>query len=129
MTYQYSNFGGPGLGLKRGLGANTVIAPYATALAAMVKPQAAAANFARLAGLGAKGCYGFYEALDYTASRVPDGSRVAIVRAFMAHHQGMTMVAIADALLDGAMRARFRIDPVVPASQALLQERTPRVRA
>jgi cyclic beta-1,2-glucan synthetase len=126
MTYQYSNFGVPGLGLKRGLGANTVIAPYATALAAMVKPQEAAANFARLTAVGANGAYGFYEALDYTASRVPEGSRVAIVRAFMAHHQGMTIVAIADALLDGAMRSRFHSDPIVQATELLLQERTPR---
>jgi cyclic beta-1,2-glucan synthetase len=126
MTYQYSNFGVPGLGLKRGLGANTVIAPYATALAAMVKPQEAAANYARLASVGAKGAYGFYEALDYTASRVPEGSEVAIVRAFMAHHQGMTIVAIADALLDGVMRTRFHSDPIVQATELLLQERTPR---
>jgi cyclic beta-1,2-glucan synthetase len=126
LTYQYSNFGVPGLGLKRGLGANTVIAPYATALAAMVRPQAAAANFVQLAAVGAKGRYGFYEALDYTVSRVPEGKRVAIVSAFMAHHQGMTIVAIADALLDGAMRTRFHGDPIVQATELLLQERTPR---
>ena len=101
FTYQYSNFGVPGLGLKRGLGENAVVAPYATALATMVDPQAAARNFERLAGLGALGRYGFYEALDYTPSRLPEDARVAIVRAFMAHHQGMTIVAIADALLDG----------------------------
>ena len=126
LTYQYSNFGVPGLGLKRGLGANTVIAPYATALAAMVDPQAAASNLDRLAALGAQGRYGFYEALDYTASRVPEGKRAAIVLAFMAHHQGMTIVAIADALLDGAMRTRFHSDPIVQATELLLQERTPR---
>ena len=66
FTYQYSNFGVPGLGLKRGLGDNFVVAPYATALAAMVDPMAAARNFERLAGVGARGRYGFYEALDYT---------------------------------------------------------------
>ena len=101
-TYQYSNFGVPGLGLKRGLGENAVVAPYATALAAMVDPGAAARNFARLAAVGARGRYGFYEALDYTPTRLPEGQDVAIVRAFMAHHQGMTVVAIANALLDGA---------------------------
>lgn len=126
LTYQYSNFGVPGLGLKRGLGANMVVAPYATALAAMVDPKAAVANFARLTAAGAKGRYGFYEALDYTVSRVPEGKRVAIVRAFMAHHQGMTIVAIADALLDGVMRTRFHSDPLVQATELLLQERTPR---
>jgi cyclic beta-1,2-glucan synthetase len=126
LTYQYSNFGVPGLGLKRGLGVNTVIAPYATALAAMVNPQAAAANLDQLAAVGAKGRYGFYEALDYTVSRVPEGKRVAIVLAFMAHHQGMTIVAIADAVFDGAMRTRFHSDPLVQSTELLLQERTPR---
>jgi cyclic beta-1,2-glucan synthetase len=126
FTYQYSNFGVPGLGLKRGLGENLVVAPYASALAAMVAPQAAAANLAQLSEAGGRGRYGYYEALDYTASRVPDGDEVAVVRAFMAHHQGMTIVAIADALLDGRMRARFHAEPMVQATELLLQERTPR---
>ena len=126
LTYQYSNFGIPGLGLKRGLGENLVIAPYATALAAMVDPRAACANLARLAKAGAQGRYGFYEALDYTPVRVPEGEDVVIVRAFMAHHQGMTIVAIADALLDGVMRARFHAEPIVQATELLLQERMPR---
>jgi cyclic beta-1,2-glucan synthetase len=126
FTYQYSNFGIPGLGLKRGLGENTVVAPYATALATMVDPHAAARNFARLADAGARGRYGFYEALDYTQTRVPKGETFALVRAFMAHHQGMTIVAIADALLDGRMRARFHAEPIVQATELLLQERTPR---
>ena len=126
FTYQYSNFGVPGLGLKRGLGENSVVAPYATALAAMVDPAAAARNLARLASIGARGRFGFYEALDYTPIRVPEGKTIAIVRAFMAHHQGMTIVAIADALLDGAMRARFHAEPIVQATELLLQERTPR---
>ncbi len=126
LTYQYSNFGIPGLGLKRGLGESAVVAPYATALASMVDPAAAARNIARLAGVGACGRYGFYEALDYTPSRLPENASVAIVRAFMAHHQGMTIVAIADALLDGAMRARFHAEPMVQATELLLQEGTPR---
>ena len=126
LTYQYSNFGVPGLGLKRGLGESAVVAPYATALASMVDPAAAARNFALLAGVGACGRYGFYEALDYTPSRLPENARVAIVRAYMAHHQGMTIVAIADALLDGAMRARFHAEPMVQATELLLQEGTPR---
>ena len=126
FTYQYSNFGVPGLGLKRGLGENAVVAPYATALASMVDPRAAAHNFERLRGIGARGRYGYYEALDYTPSRLPEGETVAVVRAYMAHHQGMTIVSIADALLDGAMRARFHTEPMVQATELLLQERTPR---
>jgi cyclic beta-1,2-glucan synthetase len=126
LTYQYSNFGVPGLGLKRGLSQNVVIAPYATALAAMVDPAAAMLNFARLAHLGALGRHGFYEALDYTRSRLPEATEVVIVKAYMAHHQGMTIVAIVNVLFDGKMRARFHAEPSVQATELLLQERTPR---
>ena len=125
-TYQYSNFGIPGLGLKRGLDADLVIAPYATALAAMVDPAAAVGNLSRLAAAGAHGRHGFYEALDYTPGRVPAGETVAVVRAFMAHHQGMTILAIADAVLDGVMRERFHAEPMIRATELLLQERAPR---
>lgn len=126
FTYQYSNFGVPGLGLKRGLADNAVVAPYATALASMIDPQAAVRNFESLEAIGALGRYGFYEALDFTGGRVPDGARFAIVRAFMAHHQGMTIAAIADALLDGLMRSRFHAEPIIKATELLLQERVPR---
>ena len=126
LTYQYSNFGVPGLGLKRGLGEDAVVAPYATALAAMVDAKAAAQNFSRLAAAGGRGRYGFYEALDYTPTRLPEGEEVAIVRAYMAHHQGMTLIAIANALQDGAMRSRFHAEPIIQATELLLQERTPR---
>ena len=126
FTYQYSNFGVPGLGLKRGLDANLVIAPYATALAAMVDPSAAARNFEKLARAGGLGRFGCYEALDYTPSRLPEGETVAVVAAYMAHHQGMSIVAIANALLNSGMRTRFHADPLVQASELLLQERVPR---
>ena len=125
LTFQYSNFGVPGLGLERGLGEDLVVSPYATALAAMVDPVAAARNFSALAAVGALGPYGFYEALDYTPSRVPDGATVAIVRAYMAHHQGMTLVALGNVLHDGIMRARFHAEPMVRATDLLLQERVP----
>jgi cyclic beta-1,2-glucan synthetase len=126
LTFQYSNFGVPGLGLERGLSEDLVVAPYATALAAMVDPGAAARNFSSLVAAGAQGPYGFYEALDYTGSRLPDGSSVAIVRAYMAHHQGMTLVALANALCDGVMRSRFHAEPIIQATELLLQERVPR---
>ena len=126
LTYQYSNFGVPGLGLKRGLSEDIVVAPYATALAAMFDPEAAAENFARLSAAGASGRYGFYEALDFTATRVPEDDRVAVVRAYMAHHQGMSLVALSNVLHDGVMRDRFHADPRVQAAELLLQERTPR---
>ncbi len=126
LTYQYSSFGVPGLGLKRGLSEDIVIAPYATALAAMIDPIAAMQNFARLEQAGGSGAYGFYEALDYTPTRVPEGETVAVVRTYFAHHQGMSIVAISNVLDDGAMRRRFHAEPMVQATELLLQERTPR---
>ncbi len=126
FTYQYSNFGVPGLGLKRGLADNLVIAPYATGLAAMVDPAGALDNYARLAAMGAQGRYGFYEALDFTRARLPDDAGFAIVRCFMAHHQGMTIVAIANALQEGRMRERFHREPMIQACELLLHERMPR---
>ncbi len=126
FTYQYSNFGVPGLGLKRGLGESQVVAPYATGLATMIDPSAAAANYKRLAEMGAEGRHGFYEAVDFTPTRVREGETSAIVRAFMAHHQGMTIVAIANALFDNVMHERFHAEPMVQATELLLQERVPR---
>jgi cyclic beta-1,2-glucan synthetase len=125
-TYQYSNFGVSGLGLKRGLGDNVVIAPYASALAAMVAPVAALRNLARLGTAGALGRYGFYDAIDFTKERLPEGKRSAVIRAYMAHHQGMSIVAIANVLTGELMRRRFHAEPIVQAAQLLLQERTPR---
>ncbi len=125
LTYQYSSFGIPALGLKRGLGYDIVIAPYASALAAMVAPHAAASNFEALRAIGAVGRYGFYEALDYTPARLPEGTTVAVVRAFMAHHQGMTIVSIANALLGGRIRTYFHAEPSIQATELLLQERMP----
>ena len=126
FTYQYSNFGVPGLGLKRGLGENSVIAPYATALGAMIEPQAALRNFHCIEAAGGLGHYGYYEALDYTPSRVPADKNVAVVRTFMAHHQGMTIVALANTVLDGVMRNRFHAEPMVKSAELLLQEHMPR---
>ena len=126
LTYQYSNFGVPGLGLKRGLGDDSVIAPYATILAAMYQPAAAAKNLERIAGLGGRGAFGFYEALDFTPDRLPQGQSVAVVKAYMAHHQGMSLVSIDNVLNENIMRRRFHREPRIQSAQLLLQERTPR---
>ena len=129
LTYQYSNFGVPGLGLKRGLSEDVVVAPYATVLAAMFEPRAALLNFARLESAGAAGRFGFYEAIDYTATRLPEGQDLAVVHAYMAHHQGMSLLSLANVLdirQDGGMPARFHAVPLVQATELLLQERTPR---
>ncbi|MES1255777.1 MAG: glucoamylase family protein, partial [Acidobacteriota bacterium] len=131
-TYQYKAFGVPGLGLKRGLHDDLVVAPYATALAAMIDPSESAANLRRLARYGADGDYGFFDAIDFT-NRDPDRAgekrittKGVVVRTYMAHHQGMTLVALANALLDGAITSRFHADARVRATELLLQERRPR---
>jgi cyclic beta-1,2-glucan synthetase len=131
-TYQYRAFGVPGLGLKRGLESDLVIAPYATALASLVTPSAAAENFERLAKLGIDGRFGFYEAVDYTPRNRPVDTtsaapaRPAIIRAFFAHHQGMSLVALTNVVCDDAFVARFHADPRIQATELLLQERVPR---
>ncbi len=125
LTYQYSNFGIPKLGLKRGLGADLVVAPYASILAALYEPTQAAENLRRLQGKGALGAYGFYEAVDFTPSRLPEGRTNAVVKAYMAHHQGMALVALANIFKNSSMQRRFHADPFVQATELLLQERTP----
>jgi cyclic beta-1,2-glucan synthetase len=126
LTYQYSNFGVSGLGLRRGLAEDLVVAPYATALAAMIDPVASADNLAALARVGASGRFGFYESVDYTAARLPEGARCAVVRAYFAHHQGMSIVALCNTIGGFAMRRRFHTSPMVQAAELLLHERTPR---
>ena len=124
--YQYQSFGVPGLGLKRGLERDLVIAPYATAMATMIAPRAAVANLRRIAAEGGLGSFGFYEAIDYTRDRVPKGKKSVVVKQFMAHHQGMSLVAIVNTLLDEPMPRRFHAEPMVRAVDLLLQERIPR---
>ncbi|HZL06434.1 MAG TPA: glucoamylase family protein, partial [Coriobacteriia bacterium] len=127
LTYQYQAFGVPGLGLKRGLSEDVVVAPYATALALPVAPREAIDNLARLAREGALGYYGYYEAVDYTPGRVPAGRERAIVKAYMAHHQGMSLVALGNMLTNNRMQERFHSDPVMASAELLLQERVPRL--
>src|SRR5260221_6960116 len=129
LNYQYRAFGVPGLGLKRGLAEDLVIAPYASALALMVAPEEAGLNLQRLAAAGFEGRYGFYEAIDYTPSRVPRGQLSAVVRSFMAHHQGMSFLSLACLLLDRPMQKRFESDPAFQATTLLLQERIPKATA
>nr|WP_101925980.1 MULTISPECIES: glycoside hydrolase family 94 protein [Luteimonas] len=126
MNYQYRAFGVPGLGLKRGLGEDLVIAPYATMMALMVAPEAATQNLQRLDAEGFSGRFGLYEAIDYTASRLPRGQTHAIVRSFMAHHQGMGFLALDHLLREQPMQKRFTADAEFQATLLLLQERLPR---
>lgn len=125
LNYQYGPFGVPGLGLKRGLIEDLVVAPYATMLAAEVEPRAAMDNLRRLAKDGALGAYGYFEAIDYTPERLPQGQSHVLIRTFMTHHQGMSLVALNNVLHNDRIEDRFHADPLVQATELLLQERIP----
>jgi cyclic beta-1,2-glucan synthetase len=129
LNYQYRAFGVPGLGLKRGLAEDLVIAPYASALALMVAPERACLNLQRLAAEGLEGKFGFYEAIDHTPSRLPRGQSNVVVRSFMTHHQGMILLSLAYLILDRPMQKRFQSDPLFQATMLLLQERIPKATA
>jgi cellobiose phosphorylase len=129
QNYQYRAFGVPGLGLKRGLAEDIVIAPYASAIALMVDPVEACENLLRLEADGRAGAYGFYEAVDYTPSRIPPGEASVTIRSFMAHHQGMSLLALANLLQDNPMQRRFMGCPLLKAADLLLQERLPKAAA
>jgi cellobiose phosphorylase len=128
-AYQYRAFGVPGLGLKRGLAEDLVIAPYASVLALMIAPEAACRNLERLAADGQLGDYGLYEAVDYTPSRLPPGAERVTVRQFMAHHEGMSLLSLAYLLLGKPMQRRFEADPMLRSAELLLQERIPKATA
>ena len=126
LNYQYRAFGVPGLGLKRGLAEDLVVAPYASALALMVEPEEACVNLQQLASDGLVGKFGLYEAIDYTASRLPREQSSIVVKSFMAHHQGMSLLSLANLIMDRPMQKRFESDPLFEATMLLLQERIPR---
>jgi len=129
LNYQYRAFGVPGLGLKRGLGEERVVAPYASALALMVAPAAACRNLMHLSQTGLAGRFGLFEAVDFTPARLPPGQEAVVIRSFMAHHQGMSLLALTSLLLDQPMQRRFASDPQFLASMLLLQERVPKTAA
>ncbi len=126
LNYQYRAFGVPGLGFKRGLADDLVVAPYASLMALMVAPKPACDNLRRLSAAGFEGRYGYYEAVDYTPIRLTRGQSFAIVRSFMAHHQGMGFLSLAYALLDRPMQRRFEAYPPFQATELLLHERIPK---
>ncbi len=126
LNYQYKAFGVPGMGLKRGISEDLVIAPYASMLALMVAPREACQNLQRLVEEKMAGKFGFYEAMDFTASRLNRGQSVALVQSYMAHHQGMSFLSLAYHILERPMQKRFESDPVFQATLLLLQERIPK---
>ena len=124
-VYQYKAFGVPDLGLKRGLGDELVVAPYASIIGLPYDRRAVLENLRVLEAEGALGRYGFYDAVDYTASRLPLGATRVVVRTFMAHHQAMSMIALCNILQDDVMVERFHADARVRTVEPLLQERLP----
>ncbi|MEJ2208093.1 MAG: glucoamylase family protein [Anaerolineae bacterium] len=125
QNYQYRGFGVPGLGRKRGLEDDLVVAPYASLLALPIDARAVVDNVARLSDEGVMGQFGFYEAVDYTRSRLPLGRERAIVRSYMAHHQGMILVALANRLRNERLVDYFHADPRIQSVELLLQEQLP----
>ncbi|WP_379969711.1 GH36-type glycosyl hydrolase domain-containing protein [Ectobacillus sp. sgz5001026] len=125
LNYQYRAFGVPGLGMQRGLENHQVIAPYATILALPHAKEAAVKALHSLESYDAKGTYGFYEAVDFTKTRMPRGADYQVVQSFMAHHQGMSMLTLVNLLQDDIMVNRFHRDPRVCSAELLLQERIP----
>ena len=125
-SYEYRAFGAPGLGLKRGLEEDAVVAPYASAMALMVSPEKACENLELLYKKGLEGRYGFYEAVDYTPSRLQRGQSSAIVYSFMVHHHGMSLLSLAYLLLNKPMQKLFESEPQFEAALLLLQERIPK---
>ncbi len=126
-TYQYKAFGVPDLGLKRGLEQELVIAPYATLLAVNIAPRESVKNLRRLASLGLLQDFGFYEAVDFNRQSAREGERGVIVRAYMAHHQGMSFLSLNNFLHASPLQQRFRAETRVRAVELLLHERIPKV--
>ena len=127
MDYMYKAFGVPGLGLKRGLGDDYVVAPYASIMALMVEPEEAYDNLKSMSSLGYEGRWGFYEAIDYTPARLQRGQTESVVKTFMTHHQGMGLLSLAYVLCDQPMQKRFQADLQFQTSLLLLQEKIPQV--
>jgi cyclic beta-1,2-glucan synthetase len=125
MHYRYRAFGIPAVSLSRTPPASLVVAPYASMLALMIDRQVAAKNLHSMARRGWTGRYGFFEAVDFQAGVSATTRNGTIVRSFMAHHQGMGLLALCNALLGNAMQKRFHAEPIVAAAELLLQERVP----
>ena len=125
QNYQYRTFGVPDLGFKRNLDEDLVVAPYASLLALSLRPRQVMENIARLDELQMLGTHGFYESIDFSAPRLPIGETHAIVREYMAHHQGMILLSLVNYLHDNIMVRRFHADPIVRSVELLLQEKVP----
>jgi cyclic beta-1,2-glucan synthetase len=126
LAYQYGPQGAPRLALRSTPPAEQVVAPYATVLAAQVDPHLACLNLRHFSDLGARGRYGFFEALDYSPARLSHGDTYTVVRTSMAHHQGMSIAALANVLLGGVVQRWGMANPRLQSVSSLLHERAPR---
>ncbi len=126
LAYQYSPFGVPRLALRRTPPSDRVVAPYASVMAAMFTPREAVDNLRQLEMAGARGAYGFVDAIDFTVARQPGAQALSVVNTFMAHHQGMSLVALCNLLCREAPRRWFSSAPLIQAHESLLHEKTPR---
>ncbi|MGA2975557.1 MAG: glucoamylase family protein [Spirochaetia bacterium] len=124
-TYQYKAFGVPALGLKRGQGEELVVAPYASLLAVAIAPRKTVRNLKRLAILGLLNDYGYYEAMDFSRQPSRESERGVIVRAYMAHHQGMGFLSLDNFLHGNPLQRHFHADARVRAVEPLLHESIP----
>ena len=126
QTYQYQAFGVPQLALKPGLEAEGLVtSPYSTMLALPIQPRAAVANLKHLEELGLMGPMGFYEAIDFTRAAKRRGERGVIIYAYMAHHQGMSLLALDNTVHRSVMQRRFHADLRIRAIESVLFERIP----
>ena len=125
QNYQYRAFGVPDLGFKRDLPDDLVITPYASLLGLSINPQAVLKNLAHLQALKMTGRFGLYEAIDYTQTRLSEDQKYAIVKSYMAHHQGMILLSACNALLQDVMVQRFHADERIQSIELLLQEKIP----
>lgn len=126
MHYQYRAFGAPGLGLKRGLADAYVVAPYATILAMMIDPKSSLENLLELEKIGAKGLFGFYDAVDFTGSHLLENQSYNVVRTYMVHHHGMSLLALENLLNNWSINRYFHSDPQIRSCELILQEKIPR---
>ncbi len=126
MHYQYRAFGAPGLGLKRGLAEEYVVAPYASMLSLMVEPHQSFENLIELEKEGGVGLHGFYDAIDYTPGRLNQGEKHRVIKTYMVHHHGMSLLAIENLLNNWWVQNCFHSDPRIKGAELILQERIPR---
>ncbi len=129
QVYQYHAFGVPSLALKPGVEGDLVVSPYSSFLALSVFPREAVENLQRLAELGLSGPMGLYEAIDFSLESERGGGRGVVIYTYMAHHQGMSLLAIDNALHRGVMQRRFHANPSIRAVESLLFERIPATRS